>query len=144
MLLSEHALEMFSRLKDMNLAKLEERESDLYRRLTSCASPLSQESVLLGAIVEAEHDKYKRALLQDTLLLIMLGERHLFDPKTLDEALLEVFADQKYDSLWRSRFHNSFAKLVGSIPWQLKSKKKKRKPKNVKTVEVAVAEVGSL
>ena len=124
MLLSKQTVEMFSRLKDMSLTKLEERESDLHHRLTSCASPLSQEGVLLGAFFEAEDDKDKRALLQDTLLLIMLVERHLFDPTALDQALLELFANHKYDSLWRSRFHNSFAKLVGPSWWTLKSKRK--------------------
>ena len=89
-------------------AKLDKRISDLYRLLTSCASPLSQEGMLLGALVESEDDKCKRALLQDTLLLIMLGDRHLCDPEALDDALFMVVADQKYDSLWRSRFHNSF------------------------------------
>ena len=108
MLLSEHTLEMLSRMKDMNLAKLDKRISDLYRLLTSCASPLSQEGLLLGALVESEDDKCKRAFLQDILPLIMLGDRHLCDPEALDDALFMVVADQKYDSLWRSRFHNSF------------------------------------
>ena len=97
-----------------------------------------------GVLVESEYDKYKRALLQDTLLLIMFGGRHLCDLDALDEALLEVFADQKYDSLWRSRFHKSFVKLVGPSLWPLKKKRKKHQPKNVKPVEVAVAEVCSL
>ena len=131
MLLSDHALEMFRRMKDVNLTKIEEREYDLYRRLASCGSPSARERVLLGAIVEAEGDKSKRALLQDTLVLIILEERHLDDFEALDKAMLEVFADNEYDSLWRSRFHNSVAKLVGPSLWPSKTKMKKRKSKNV-------------
>ena len=131
MVLNNQALEMFSRMKDVNLAKLDESAPDLYCQLTSCASPSAQEGVLLGAIIQAEEDKSKRALLQDTLVLIMLDERHLRDFESLDKAMLEVFGDQKYDSLWRSRFHNSFAKLVLLRLWPSKSKRKQRQPKNV-------------
>ena len=63
MLLSEQVLEMVSRMKDVNLVKCGERESCLYHRLMYCGSPSAQESVLPGALVEAEEDKYKRALL---------------------------------------------------------------------------------
>ena len=65
-----------------------------------------------GVLVESEYDKYKRALLQDTLVLIMLGERHLCDPEALDHVLFMMFADQEYDFLWRSRFHNSFCEAA--------------------------------
>ena len=73
---------------------------------------------MIGALFEAEDDKCKRALLQDTVLLIMFGGRHLYDL----EALLDVFTDQKCDFLWRFRFHNSFVKLVGPSLWPLKKK----------------------
>ena len=131
MLLNEQAFEMFSRMKDVNLAKLDESEPDLYRQLTSCASPSAREGVLLRALTQADVDKDKRALLQDTLVLIMLAGRRLGDFEALDKAMSEVFKDQKYDSLWRSRFHNSFVKIVGPSLWPSKSKRKKRQPKNV-------------
>ena len=129
MLLSDQTLEMFSRMKDVNLIKLDESAPDLHRQLTFCASVSAQEGVLLGALIQAEEDKSKRALLQDTLVLIMLGERHLCDFESLDKAMREVFGDHKYDSLWRSRFHNSFAKLVWPRLWPSNSKRKKRQPK---------------
>ena len=81
--------------------------------------------------IQAEEDKSKRTMLQDTLVVIMLSEPRLCEFESLDKAMLEVFGDQKYDSLWRSRFHNSFAKLVLLRLWPSKSKRKQRQPKNV-------------
>ena len=81
--------------------------------------------------IQAEEDKSKRAMLQDTLVVIILSEPRLCEFESLDKAMFEVLGDQKYDSLWRSRFPNRFAKLVLLRMWPSKNKRKQRQPKNV-------------